>query len=232
MKIVVSVSGNNLDSPMDPRFGRCAYFVFIDPDSLEFEAFANESAMASAGAGIQAGQFVVNQGAEAVITGHVGPNASMTLNANAIQVFLGAMGRTAGSAAEMYKQGQLQPATGPSVPGHFGLAQAVLGVTPGTGVRGGTGCGIGLGMGRGMDIASGNMFPPQLSHTAGPSRKDVEVLKSQIKGLQDQMERITHKFNALSKKGKSKRSEKRQENNHLCDGFRYWGLGESSNLNW
>ena len=56
MKVMISASGDTLDSSVDPRFGRCAYFVLVDTDSLQFEAFPNDSAMASGGAGIQAAQ--------------------------------------------------------------------------------------------------------------------------------------------------------------------------------
>jgi len=63
MKIVVTASGPDLDSPVDPRFGRCQYFIFVDPDSLQFEAIENENVMASGGAGIQSAQFVTNKGA-------------------------------------------------------------------------------------------------------------------------------------------------------------------------
>jgi predicted Fe-Mo cluster-binding NifX family protein len=201
MKIVVSASGNALDSQIDPRFGRCAYLLFVDPDSLEFEAFANESAMASGGAGIQAAQFVANQGAEAVITGQVGPNASMTLDATGMKVFLGATG-TIRNAVEMYKQGQLQPASGPSVPGHFGLGQTSSATTPGAPMQGG-------GMGAGMGMAPGSMGPSQPSPATGLAPPDVEALKSQIKTLQDQMETITEKLTALGEKGKRRKSGKR-----------------------
>jgi predicted Fe-Mo cluster-binding NifX family protein len=220
MKIVVSASGNSLDSPVDPRFGRCAYFVFVDPDSLEFEPFANESAMASGGAGIQAAQFVANQGAEAVITGNVGPNASMTLNAAGMQVFLGATG-TVRNAVEMYKQGQLQMASGPSVPGHFGMGQPTPGATPGPVMGGGMGRGMGMGramgramgrgMGAGMGMGPGSMPPPQPPSAGGPGQQDLEALKSQVKGLQDQMEKISEKLSELRKKGKQEKSRKKRE---------------------
>ncbi|MCJ7594880.1 MAG: dinitrogenase iron-molybdenum cofactor biosynthesis protein, partial [Desulfobacterales bacterium] len=43
MKIAVSSTGNHLDSPIDPRFGRCAYFVIIETDDMGFEAFENQN---------------------------------------------------------------------------------------------------------------------------------------------------------------------------------------------
>jgi len=38
MKIAISSSGKDLHAQIDPRFGRCQYFVFIDPKTMEFEA--------------------------------------------------------------------------------------------------------------------------------------------------------------------------------------------------
>jgi predicted Fe-Mo cluster-binding NifX family protein len=209
MKIVVSASGNTLDSPVDPRFGRCSYFVFVDPDSLKSEAFPNESAMAPGAAGIQAAQFVADQGAEAVITGHVGPNASRTLSAAGMPVFLGATG-TVRDVVAMYKQGKLNPATGPSVPGHFGMGPTGAGVTPaavmggglgrGMGRGGGMGRGMGRGMGSGPGMAGGGTTPSQPPSAHSQGQEDTEILKSQVKSLQDQMGKIIKKLDKLSKK--------------------------------
>ena len=43
MKIAISSSGENLNSQLDPRFGRCTYFLVIDPDEMTFEVFSNEN---------------------------------------------------------------------------------------------------------------------------------------------------------------------------------------------
>ncbi len=162
MKIVVTASGPDLDSPIDPKFGRSQYFIFVDPDSLQFEAIENENVMAAGGAGIQSAQFVANKGAETVITGNVGPNASTTLGAAGIKIFLGAMG-TVREAVQMFKNGQLQEAFGPSAQAHFGMGGQPgtgpgasgfgPGMGPGMGMGGGGGTGRGMGMGRGMGWA-------------------------------------------------------------------------------
>ena len=41
MKICVTATEDNLDAMVDPRFGRCAYFVIVDPESLEIKACAH-----------------------------------------------------------------------------------------------------------------------------------------------------------------------------------------------
>ena len=64
MKIAISASGQNLDAEVDPRFGRCQYFIIADTDTEEFEALDNSSASAAGGAGISAAQMIVGKGVE------------------------------------------------------------------------------------------------------------------------------------------------------------------------
>lgn len=110
MKICVTSTGSGLDSPVDGRFGRCLYFVIVDPETMEYEAVPNQSADASAGAGTQAAQTVAMRGAGVVVTGHVGPNAIPTLEAAGIRIITGASG-TVSDAIEQYKDGKLDSGT-------------------------------------------------------------------------------------------------------------------------
>jgi predicted Fe-Mo cluster-binding NifX family protein len=120
MKIAISSAGKNLDSQIDPRFGRCQYFIVVDPETMEFEAFENEGLMASGGAGVQAAQFIVQKGAKALITGNLGPNAASALSASGIKVHL-VSGGTIREVTEAFKTGKLQEASGATVPSHFGM---------------------------------------------------------------------------------------------------------------
>jgi len=120
MKIAISSSGKDLDSPIDPRFGRCQYFIFVDPETMEFEVSENEGLMASGGAGVQAAQSVVQKGASAVITGNLGPNAASALSASGIKVYL-VPGGTVKEVTEAYKSRTLKEASGATVPPHFGM---------------------------------------------------------------------------------------------------------------
>ncbi len=47
MKIIVSANGQTLDTDVDPRFGRCQYFIIADTKTDEFEAVGNPGAMAA-----------------------------------------------------------------------------------------------------------------------------------------------------------------------------------------
>ena len=120
MKIAVTSKSNNLESEIDPRFGRCSYFLIVDTDTMSFEHLSNESAMASGGAGIQAAQNVAKTGVEVVVTGNMGPNAFQTLSAAGIRVFIGANG-TVKEAVEKYKKGELKEAEAPNVGSHSGM---------------------------------------------------------------------------------------------------------------
>jgi predicted Fe-Mo cluster-binding NifX family protein len=152
MRIAISSTGPDLDAEVDPRFGRCQCFVVVDPATEELEVLDNEAAMMSGGAGIQAAQMVANSGVDAVITGHLGPNAADTLVAAGLKTYLGASG-TVTEALRQYKAGSLQEASGPTVESHFGTGGVGGGAGAGRGVgRGkGGGRGRGMGMGRGMD---------------------------------------------------------------------------------
>ncbi len=120
MKICISSQGNSLDSMIDPRFGRCQYFIILDTDTLEFEAVKNPNTDAMGGAGIQSGQFVVGKKVKAVLTGNVGPNAFQTLTAAGIEVITGVSGSVR-EAIEKYKKGDLKTAQGPTADSHFGM---------------------------------------------------------------------------------------------------------------
>jgi len=153
MNLCITAADGSLEAAVDPRFGRCQYFVIVDSDTMEFEAIENPSISASGGAGIQSAQSIANKGIEVLITGSVGPNAFPILDASGIKVVSVAGGSVA-DAIEQYKNGKLQVLTGPTAPAHAGMgggqgAGRGAGGGRGTGGgRGGAGGGGGQGMGR------------------------------------------------------------------------------------
>lgn len=124
MKIAVSAAGTDLNAQVDPRFGRCQYFIFVDPDTMEFEAMENSGATSGGGAGIATGQFVAGKGAGAVLTGNCGPNAFDVLQAAGIKVMTGVTG-TVQDAIEAYKSGKYQAISQPSVAPHAGMGGGI-----------------------------------------------------------------------------------------------------------
>jgi len=120
MKICVSSTGKDLDANVDPRFGRCRYFLVIDTETNSYESISNESFMASGGAGIQAAQTVSKTGVSTVITGNIGPNAFQTLQAAGIKVITGANG-VIKDIIEKFNKNDLKETNSPSVGSHFGM---------------------------------------------------------------------------------------------------------------
>jgi len=120
MKICVTSTGDGLEAAVDPRFGRCGYFIIVDPESLEFKTIPNPNASATGGAGIQSAQLVAKEGAEAVVTGNVGPNAFQTLSSLGLKVYAGASG-TVNDVIRKYKEGKFKEMSGPSAPGKTGM---------------------------------------------------------------------------------------------------------------
>jgi predicted Fe-Mo cluster-binding NifX family protein len=122
MKVAVSATGKDLNCQIDPRFGRCQYFIFVDPETMEFEVSENEGLMAMGGAGVQAAQLIAQRGATALITGNLGPNAASALSASGIKVYL-VPGGTVKDVIEGYRSGSLREASGATVPPHFGMGE-------------------------------------------------------------------------------------------------------------
>jgi predicted Fe-Mo cluster-binding NifX family protein len=120
MKVCISSTKNDLNASVDPRFGRCQYFLFVDTETMHFEAVGNPAFTAGGGAGIQAAQAVVNKGANVVITGNVGPNAFQALQAGGIKIVTGAQGSVK-DVIERFNKGELGYAGTPSVESHAGM---------------------------------------------------------------------------------------------------------------
>ncbi|MCG6963022.1 MAG: NifB/NifX family molybdenum-iron cluster-binding protein [Acidobacteria bacterium] len=119
MKIVLTATGEVLDSQLDPRFGRAPWFILVDTDSGDIQTVENSSGVeAEQGAGVQAAEVVSRLGAQCVVTGHCGPRAFRALQAAGIEVFTGASG-TVAEAVEQLKAGALEKAHGPDVVGHW-----------------------------------------------------------------------------------------------------------------
>jgi len=123
MKIAITSQGNDLNAEMDPRFGRCQFFIIYDTETDTFEALDNASMSLGGGAGIQSAQTISEKGAEAILTGNVGPNAFRTLSAAGIEIFAGVSGKVS-EVVDQFKQGTLKPYTAPSVEAHFGMGPA------------------------------------------------------------------------------------------------------------
>lgn len=119
MKVAISSTGGNLDSNIDLRFGRAYGFIIFDLETEEFKFVNNiQNLEASQGAGIQAAQTVVNQEADALITGHCGPKAFKVLSAADMKIYVGAEG-TIKEVIQKFKNNELKEALSADVEGHW-----------------------------------------------------------------------------------------------------------------
>ena len=118
MKIILTTTSPDLNSDVDPRFGRGAYFLVVDSDSLKWAAHPNPGVGAAGGAGTLAAQFAANQKVAAVISGDFGPNAYNALQAAGVEMYLFGTSRTGREAVERFIEGKLERVGAPTGPGH------------------------------------------------------------------------------------------------------------------
>jgi predicted Fe-Mo cluster-binding NifX family protein len=193
MRIVISAQDENLEAPASPVFGRCPTYLFVDTDTMQFEAVPNPAMNQGGGAGIQAAQFVVEQGAEAVLSGNLGPNAFEVLEAAGIPVYLIPEG-TVRQAVEAFKAGRVQQIGGANVDAHSGM---------GGGAGWGMGRGMGRRMGRGMGMGQrGGFQPPMPTRPVPGPHPDSELaqLRETLKSLRQQLAETMEKIERLEGK--------------------------------
>jgi predicted Fe-Mo cluster-binding NifX family protein len=119
VKLALTTSGDTLDAPLDPRFGRAARFLVYDLESDTFEILDNAQNLAAAqGAGVQAAETVARAGVGGLVTGHCGPKAFRVLGAAGIPVYT-TDAQTVAEAVARYRAGELQAAAGADVEGHW-----------------------------------------------------------------------------------------------------------------
>jgi predicted Fe-Mo cluster-binding NifX family protein len=122
VKIVVAANGTGLDAPTSLVFGRSTFYVLADTETMRVEAMVNPEKRSLRGVGFQTPELIVERGAQAVVTGSVGPNAFKVLQSLGVPVYLCERG-TVREAIEAYKAGRLRPAEDANVPTHSGTAR-------------------------------------------------------------------------------------------------------------
>jgi len=120
MKIAITSTGPKLEDKVDPRFGRCRYFILFDTDTNKFEALENTGAQGMGGVGIQSGQIMADKGVETVLTGSCGPNAFQTLQAAGIKVITG-VSDSVQEAIDKFKSGELKAISQANAAAHSGI---------------------------------------------------------------------------------------------------------------
>jgi len=107
LKVAITSKGYDLDSPIDPRFGRAPYILIVDTRNHGLEVLDNsENVNAFKGAGIQAAAMISERGAKVLLTGYCGPNAFKTLDAAGVKVVNDVTG-TVRDAVAAYNEGKV-----------------------------------------------------------------------------------------------------------------------------
>ena len=115
MKVAVSTQDKRPDAPVEPWFGRAAYFLITDTDSTVFDAIENERRGKTLEIDeIQAAQLVIDAGVEAVLTGNCGFAARRMLAGAGVRLFQSMPG-TVKENIEQFIAGQLLEVPAPGL---------------------------------------------------------------------------------------------------------------------
>jgi predicted Fe-Mo cluster-binding NifX family protein len=183
MEIVVTANGADLSSLTSPVFGRCSAYLFVDPETLHLKAMGNPAPGTLRGAGFQAAEFVVERGAQAVVTCNVGPNAFGVLQALGVPVYL-FDGGTVRDAIEAYKTGRLHPVEEASVRTHTGRARNMR-----------------TDAGRGIDEerCTQKAAPPALAVPPASREDEITALKETAGELRERLTQVLERLEHLEK---------------------------------
>lgn len=119
MRIAITSVGTDLDSDVDPRFGRAQFILIVEQDGTLAEIIDNSKGFnALNGAGIQAGKLLADKKVDVLMTGNCGPNAFKTVQAAGIKVVVDQSG-TVKQALERFLNGTATYASAPNVEGHW-----------------------------------------------------------------------------------------------------------------
>lgn len=125
MKICITSQAENLDSALDGRFGRCAYFIIYDTETREFDSIANPYVNESGGAGIKAAELVASKNVSVVLIGNIGPKAFDVLKTANVSIISGLSGNVK-EIIEKYRNKELKAMDKPTVAAKFGTEQTTV----------------------------------------------------------------------------------------------------------
>ena len=117
MKICLTATNKNLESKIDPRFGRCNYFIIVDSEKNQFEAIKNEVTEVTEDAGVLAPQIMAKNEVKHVITGNVGSRAFQALKKAGIEVDIEDV-IAVKDAIEKFRKGEVRKTDSPTVSGY------------------------------------------------------------------------------------------------------------------
>jgi predicted Fe-Mo cluster-binding NifX family protein len=108
MIICVTARAAGMEAPVEQRFGRAPFFVFVNTETNESTAIANSLVDAAGGVGPRAAQVLAENGATVLVTGQVGGNAARALEAGGVKTYAYRGDGNVSDAVQQYKAGSLQ----------------------------------------------------------------------------------------------------------------------------
>jgi predicted Fe-Mo cluster-binding NifX family protein len=194
MTVAISATNPSLDASVDPRFGRCQYFLLIEPDTMSFTTERNMSKGAVSGAGISAAQYLVNKGIRTIITGRVGPNAFDVLSSAGIKIMTGAQG-TVRETLEKYMNGQMQSMTESQTRAqNYGMRRGL-----GMGRRRGSTRGYRLMQGQ-NDLQAETSSHSSIGSSKMSRKQEIQALETRVDEIQQQLKQLKKQFNQVNEK--------------------------------
>jgi len=88
MKVAITSTGNNMESKLDQRFGRCAFFTVFDTETKGLEFIPNPNKDALEGAGPASVQLVASRNVGKIISGEFGIKIKPLLDSLKIQMIV------------------------------------------------------------------------------------------------------------------------------------------------
>lgn len=159
MLVAITALDNSLQSEIDPRFGRAAYYMIVNTETDEVTAHNNSTGVgASNGAGTGAAQTLSEYGVQALYTGSVGPKAAAVLEKANIPYYENMTGTVQGVLDQLKKGAVSQSATLADQTNSAQVANQPVTINAPTappqcpGALPGAGQGMGMGQGRGQGI--------------------------------------------------------------------------------
>jgi predicted Fe-Mo cluster-binding NifX family protein len=194
MTVAISATNQSLDASIDPRFGRCQYFLLIDPDTMNFTTELNMSKGAVSGAGISAAQYLVNKGVRTIITGRVGPNAFDVLSSAGIKILTGAQG-TVRETLEKYMNGQMQSMTVSQTRAqHYGMRRGL-----GMGRRRSGTRGYRLIQGQ-TELQAETSSRSSIGSSKMSRKQEIQALETRVDDIQQQLKQLKNQFSQVNEK--------------------------------
>ncbi len=88
MRVAITSTNNNVEAKIDPRFGRCSYFVIYDSDLDSIEYIPNPNKEVSEGAGPASVELIASKKVDKVVSGGFGNKIKPLLESLKIQMII------------------------------------------------------------------------------------------------------------------------------------------------